>query len=311
MAPTPLTSDETKVPQTPDKPEAQTDGANLVAPDAAAVIMALNGAQIQPAQPAPSPGSAPLPADPGAAGHSGSEKRVPLLELADRREAAAQVGDEPAGRPNAGPELAALTAQATVAASARQALPEVRAPGGRSEAPADMHGEAQDAATASTPPAAVPVEARIASPTTHAPDVAARLGSPAFADDFSNRIVWMAGNGQQAAEFRIDPPHLGPVEVRLALSNDQANLVLLSPHASVREALQSTLPRLQELLGAAGINLGSVHVGTQGSGQRNQNADRSAVSSERLSVGGIESHHALSPDSGWLVRGTGVVDIYA
>jgi hypothetical protein len=68
---------------------------------------------------------------------------------------------------------------------------------------------------------------------------------------------------------------------------------------------------LQELLGAAVLNLGRVHVGTQGSGQRNQNADRSAVSSERLSVGGIESHHALSPDSGWLVRGTGVVDIYA
>jgi flagellar hook-length control protein FliK len=217
-------------------------------------------------------------------------------------------------RPEIDPQPAALTAQATLAASTRQALPEVRAAGtvGRTSEPADTQGELQAAATVSTLPAAVPSEARTALPTTvHAADVGARLGSPAFADDFGNRIVWMAGRGQQAAEFRIDPPHLGPVEVRLALSNDQASLVLLSPHASVRDALQSTLPRLQELLGAAGINLGSVHVGTQGSGRRSQYADPSVGRSERLSVGGIESHHALSPASAGLAYGIGVVDIYA
>jgi flagellar hook-length control protein FliK len=154
-------------------------------------------------------------------------------------------------------------------------------------------------------------EARVAPPAAHAPEVAARLGTPGFADDFGNRVVWMAGQGQHAAEFRIDPPHLGPVEVRLALSNDQASLVLLSPHASVREALQSTLPRLQELLGAAGINLGSVHVGTQGSGQRGQNGDPALLRSERSNAAGIEPHHALSPATGWWVRATGVVDTYA
>jgi flagellar hook-length control protein FliK len=121
----------------------------------------------------------------------------------------------------------------------------------------------------------------------------------------------MAGQNQQAAEFRIDPPHLGPVEVRLALSNDQANLVLLSPHASVRDALQSTLPRLQELLGAAGINLGSVHVGAHSSGHSGQNGDPSAWRSERLAVGAVESHNARSTATGWVVRGTGVVDTYA
>jgi flagellar hook-length control protein FliK len=141
-------------------------------------------------------------------------------------------------------------------------------------------------------------------------DSAARIGTPAFADDLGNRVVWMAGRGQQAAEFRIDPPHLGPVEVRLSLSNDQASLVLVSPHASVRDALQATLPRLQDTLAAAGINLGSVQVGAHNhpgehTGERGQpHADRSAVSA-------ITGQSSLTAVSGWLARGKGMVDVYA
>ena len=89
-----------------------------------------------------------------------------------------------------------------------------------------------------------------------------------FADDIGQRVVWMASNGQQAAELRVDPPQLGPVEVRLTLSGDQASLTLLSPHASVRDALQTSLPRLQEMLVGAGIDLGSVHVGSHAPGQQ-------------------------------------------
>jgi flagellar hook-length control protein FliK len=242
-----------------------------------------------------------------------SEKELPLTPVPKRTEADLPMVERALVRSDPDPELVALAAQATVAADSRQALPEVRSTAlvGHETELADTQSQPQAAATASAPPAAVPPEARAALPAVHALDLPARLGTPAFVEDFGNRVVWMAGNGQHAAEFRIDPPHLGPVEVRLALSNDQASLVLLSPHASVREALQSTLPRLQELLGAAGINLGSVHVGAQGSGQRSQNGDPSGLESQRLRVGGIESHHALAPAAGWSVLGTGVVDTYA
>jgi flagellar hook-length control protein FliK len=94
-----------------------------------------------------------------------------------------------------------------------------------------------------------------------------RVGSRAFADDLGQRVMWMASNGQHAAELRVDPPQLGPVEVRLTVSGDQASLTLLSPHASVRDALQSSLPRLHEMLVTAGIDLGSVHVGSHAPGQ--------------------------------------------
>jgi flagellar hook-length control protein FliK len=134
-----------------------------------------------------------------------------------------------------------------------------------------------------------------------------RIDAPDFADEFGSRVVWMAGRNQQSAEFRIDPPQLGPVEVRLSLSNDQASLVLLSPHASVRDALQATLPRLHDLLAAAGINLGSVHVGAHG---------QSGGHPREQPAPGLHT----SPDAGlpatiqassWVAHGRGMVDIYA
>jgi flagellar hook-length control protein FliK len=97
-------------------------------------------------------------------------------------------------------------------------------------------------------------------------EVGVRMHTPAFADDVGQRVLWMASNRMQSAELRVDPPQLGPVEVRLTLAGDQASLTLLSAHASVRDALQAGLPRLQEMLVGAGIDLGSVHVGSHAPG---------------------------------------------
>ena len=77
----------------------------------------------------------------------------------------------------------------------------------------------------------------------------------------------MASHDHQTAELRLNPPELGPVEMRLTLSSDQASLTILSPHAAVRDAMQSSLPRLQDMLQSVGVNLGSVFVGAHGSGQ--------------------------------------------
>jgi flagellar hook-length control protein FliK len=98
-------------------------------------------------------------------------------------------------------------------------------------------------------------------------DVAAPVTSRDFGQEVGNRIVWMATQNRQVAELRIDPPQLGPVEVRLSISNDQANLSFHSPHATVRDALQASLPRLQDMLQGLGITLGQVSVGAEGFGQ--------------------------------------------
>jgi flagellar hook-length control protein FliK len=98
-------------------------------------------------------------------------------------------------------------------------------------------------------------------------EIAAPLGSREFGADLGNRLVWMATNNHQVAELRIEPPQLGPVELRLSIANDQASLSISSPHAAVRDAIQANLPRLQDMLQGLGINLGSVSVGAEAFGQ--------------------------------------------
>jgi flagellar hook-length control protein FliK len=158
------------------------------------------------------------------------------------------------------PDLAAASLPVAQLAAAEAGTPAERAtlhaPGATDAAasPAPLAGERPDPAARG---AGQPVRLEVAAP----------LGGREFGADLGNRLVWMATHNHQVAELRIDPPQLGPVELRLSIANDQASLSISSPHAAVRDAIQANLPRLQDMLQGLGINLGSVSVGTEAFGQ--------------------------------------------
>jgi flagellar hook-length control protein FliK len=130
-----------------------------------------------------------------------------------------------------------------------------------------------------------------------------RMGARSFAEDVGSRVAWMISNRQQIAELRVDPPQLGPVEVRLSIAGDQASLTLLSPHAAVRDALQANLPRLQEMLTGAGVDLGSVHVGTH---DRSRDSHRQQQAHDQ-----VPAWANLPVREAVLLAGRGLVDTYA
>jgi flagellar hook-length control protein FliK len=141
-------------------------------------------------------------------------------------------------------------------------------------------------------------------------DIAAPVASREFGADVGNRLVWMAAHNHQVAELRVDPPQLGPVEVRLSIANDQASLSIVSPHAAVRDAIQASLPRLQDMLQGLGITLGNVSIGAEGSGHGNfdrSGGDRAAEHPLPSQVYPLQGAAAMLP----LRAGTGVIDVYA
>lgn len=87
--------------------------------------------------------------------------------------------------------------------------------------------------------------------------------SPQWSEALGQRVVWMSKENVQVVYIQVEPPNLGPLEVQLRLSNDQANLMFVSAHSSVRDAISNSLPKLDELLTAGGVSLGSVSVDTQ------------------------------------------------
>ncbi len=83
------------------------------------------------------------------------------------------------------------------------------------------------------------------------------------------RLQWMVGQGIQQANIKLNPAHLGPMEIRIQVQNDQASVHFTSAHTVVRDALEASLPRLREMFDNAGVELADVDVsGHSFSGQQ-------------------------------------------
>jgi len=101
--------------------------------------------------------------------------------------------------------------------------------------------------------AAQVVQAAINTPVTH----------EAWGDEFNQKITWMATQHEQTAELHLNPPNLGPLDVVLKVSGDQATALFTSPHAAVREAVEQALPKLRDMMADNGIMLGNATVNDQ------------------------------------------------
>ncbi|MBY0474574.1 MAG: flagellar hook-length control protein FliK [Nitrosomonas sp.] len=93
---------------------------------------------------------------------------------------------------------------------------------------------------------------------------------PKWGSEFAQKVVWLTSQQNQVAEIHLNPAHLGPVEVMLTITQDQATAQFVSPHLAVREAIQEALPRLKEMMAENGIQLGNVMVGADSFQQENK-----------------------------------------
>lgn len=138
------------------------------------------------------------------------------------------------------------------------------------------------------------------------------VGQPKWGGEFAQKVVWLSSQQHQVAEIRLNPAHLGPVEVTLSITQDQATAQFSSPHLAVREAIEQALPRLREMMAENGITLGNVMVGSDSFQQdnRQQQAYHSAKDTNNMAdarpetVGQIETTVVPS-------RHLGMVNTYA
>jgi flagellar hook-length control protein FliK len=104
--------------------------------------------------------------------------------------------------------------------------------------------------------------------------IPARLGTTAWDNQVSQKVVWMVGGADQTASLTLNPPDLGPVQVVLNVNNDQATVAFSSATPEVREALENAMPRLREMLSDAGVTLGEASVSANMPDGRQANADQ-------------------------------------
>ncbi|MBH1589695.1 flagellar hook-length control protein FliK [Stenotrophomonas maltophilia] len=264
----------------------------------------------------------PMPADPAAA--LPTTAAPSLVSDGSALPAAA-----PATNPTLPADAPAAATAAPVAADAKPAatsaddatalpLPEMILPGKRSE-----HGEGSDVAA---------VGDRASTPLLHAPAAAAVqdlkaalaagnaifngeptpkpvLGDDGFDQAIGARLGWLADQKIGHAHIRLSPDDMGPVDVRLQLNGDKVHASFSSPHVDVRQALESSLPRLRELLGEQGFQLAHADVGHQSPGGEG-NAPGQPGGSGIIGDGEPTPGEA-SVSSAQLIRQRGLLDAYA
>jgi flagellar hook-length control protein FliK len=105
--------------------------------------------------------------------------------------------------------------------------------------------------------------------------IAARVGTPAWDNQVSQKIVWMVAGQEQSATLTLNPPDMGPMQVVLSVTNDQATVTFSANQLEVRQALENAMPKLREMMSESGIALGNATVDAGTPDQRQAQGDPS------------------------------------
>ncbi len=134
-----------------------------------------------------------------------------------------------------------------------------------------------------------------------------------WGDEFNQKITWLASSKEQSAELHLNPPQLGPMDVVLKVSGDQATALFTSPHAAVRDAIEQALPKLREMMADSGIMLGNATVSDNSrNSQQGESGNKSGNS--RSGITGVSDTGAASAHIArvsQISRHNGIVDTFA
>lgn len=79
--------------------------------------------------------------------------------------------------------------------------------------------------------------------------------NPRWGGAIAQRAQIAISQGVQQAQIRLTPAHLGTIEMHIQMQDERASVTMISPHASVREMLETATPKLRELLEQQGMTL--------------------------------------------------------
>lgn len=176
---------------------------------------------------------------------------------------------------DAKPELKPLAAG--VQAAVAQQKPEVAI---QQNAPRTEHNELAAVREAAPQPASFQQAINTSLQAAQAANVAAsdripaRVGTPAWDNQVTQKVIFMAAGGEQSASLTLNPPELGPMQVVLSVSNDTTNVTFSAAQPEVRQALENSMPKLREMLAESGISLGNANVNANMPDQAQANANQ-------------------------------------
>ena len=137
-----------------------------------------------------------------------------------------------------------------------------------------------------------------------------------WSEEVVNRVMYLSSANLKSADIQLEPAELGRLDIRVNMAADQsAQVNFVSGHAGVREALDSQMHRLREMLAQQGMGQVDVNVSDQPrnwQGQQGQEQQaRSGTGGQRLDSVVDDEPVEVTAAAPSVVLGSSAVDYYA
>ncbi len=141
------------------------------------------------------------------------------------------------------------------------------------------------------------------------------VGHGEWGDRLVGKLSWLTARNMSVAEIHLTPPDMGPMEVKVRVHNEQANITVHAANPMVRDQLELHSHRLRDMLGEQGLSLSQFDVSDSPRQQTGEQAGEGGGSSSGqgqsgdlpASVSDGEELVAGSLDLSW----KGEVDLFA
>ena len=144
-------------------------------------------------------------------------------------------------------------------------------------------------------------------------EITEAFGRSAWPQAMGKQVLSIINQNIGSAEIRLNPAHLGPIEILIDMTEDQVNVSLTSRHAVVREAMEQALPRLREMLDENGFNLADADISKHSfAEQREQNTKNNdhATDINATTIDQLTTSEIIDPGIRHTTESTGTVDCF-
>ena len=118
--------------------------------------------------------------------------------------------------------------------------------------------------------------------------IATRVGAAEWDKAFGQQLVWIVKSSSegssQTASLSLNPPELGPIRIVLQISDAQAYASFSSAQPEVRQAIESVLPKLREMLGESGLQLAQADINSGNPQQQDEAASHQLPHSQQTAA---------------------------
>ena len=153
-------------------------------------------------------------------------------------------------------------------------------------------------------------------PAAHSLQLAPQASAAQWGEALGEKVTLLISHKLQSAEMRIDPPHLGKLDIQIQLKDDSATINIQTHQAATRDMIDAASFRLREFLQDSGYSAVDVNVShreqsmaQQDSGEGRSQGDQQA---NEMTTDSVTTHTAWQASaSEQMVLSNGVIDYFA